>query len=94
MKFLIASNKFNILSLVRNIGYYSHKNNKSYCRRLSSADFPRFHIYIKKNKDALEFSLHLDQKDVCYENQTAHSGEYEGKILEEERDRIINLLNN
>lgn len=92
MKFLVKNSKYNILNLVRGIGYHSHKDNKSFCRRLDTSEFPRFHIYIKKAGQDLEFSIHLDQKGVCYNNQTAHSGEYDSSILEEEKKRIKNLL--
>lgn len=92
MKFLINNSKYNILSLTRQIGYHPHKNNQSFSRRLDSGDFPRWHLYIKEKSGAWEFSLHLDQKSVCYDGQTAHSGDYDGEILEAEKKRISNLL--
>ena len=92
MKFLINNNKYNILSLIRQIGYHPHKNNQSFSRRLERGDFPRLHLYIKAIEDAWEFSLHLDQKGACYDGQTAHSGDYDGEILEAEKNRISNLL--
>jgi len=92
MKFLINNNKYNILSLTRRIAYHVDRKNKSFSKRLGSGEFPRFHIYIKQVKEALEFSLHLDQKGACYDAQTAHSGDYDGEVLENEKERIINLL--
>ncbi|MFA6307697.1 MAG: hypothetical protein WCS88_03310 [Patescibacteria group bacterium] len=92
MKFIVNNNKYNILNLIRKISYHPHKNNKSFSRLLGASEFPRFHIYIKNLKDAWEFSLHLDQKGACYDGQTAHSGDYDGEILEKEKERIINLL--
>jgi len=92
MKFIINNNKYNILALTRRIGYHPHRNNKSFSRRLESGEFPRFHIYIKKLESSLEISLHLDQKGACYDGQTAHSGDYDGQILETEKERISNLL--
>jgi len=94
MKFLIDNNKYNILALTRHLGYHPHKNQQSFSRRLNSGQFPRFHIYIKQSSQGLEFSLHLDQKGACYEEQVAHSGDYDGQVLEEEKVRIINLLKN
>ncbi|MBT4516930.1 MAG: hypothetical protein HOC78_03460 [Candidatus Komeilibacteria bacterium] len=92
MKFLVNNNKYNILALSRLIGYHPHRNNKSFSRRLSSGEFPRFHIYTKELESGLEFSLHLDQKGACHTGQTAHSGDYDGQVLETEKERIINLL--
>jgi len=92
MKFLVENNKYNILALTRRIAYHPHKNNNSFSRRLAVNEFPRFHVYIKELKKGVEFSLHLDQKGACYKDQTAHSGEYDGEILEDEKNRIIKLL--
>lgn len=92
MKFLVPKDKYNILNLTRKIGYSPHRNQKSYYKRLGREDFPRFHIYIKEQSSAWEFSLHLDQKRPSYQGHTAHSGDYQGEVLEEEKKRIINLL--
>ena len=91
MKFLVDNNKYNILALTRLLGYHPHKN-QSFSRRLNSGQFPRFHIYLSQVVKGWEFSLHLDQKGACYQDQVAHSGDYDGPILEEEKIRIINLL--
>jgi hypothetical protein len=50
--------------------------------------------FIKQDKDKnlLFFNLHLDQKKASYENNPAHSGEYEGKLVEEEKERIIKII--
>lgn len=87
MKFTIDNQQDNILNLMRHIGYAPYYD--SFVKRLGSNKFPRFHIYIKDN----EFDLHLDQKKPSYAGQKAHSGEYSNKIIEEEKKRIINLLN-
>ena len=92
MKFLINNNKYNILTLTRRIGYHPHRNNKSFSRRLDRDDFPRFHIYPKELAKGIEFSLHLDQKGTCHQGQNAHSGDYNGAILETEKDRILKQL--
>lgn len=91
MTFEVEESKYNILSLTRRLGYHPERN-KSYSRRLGQDDFPRFHIYINKIKKGFKFSLHLDQKETCYQNQTAHSGDYDGQVLEDEKTRILNLL--
>ena len=38
------------------------------------------------------FSIHLDQKKLSYKGNHAHSGEYEGNIIEVETERIKSLL--
>ncbi len=90
MNFNIDSNKYTTLNLMRRLGYQIH--GKGYVKRLSRNKFPRFHIYLKEKKDNLEISLHLDQKGACYEGQTAHSGEYDTDILEQEKERILKQL--
>lgn len=77
--------------MMRSLGY-SPRPNGSYARRLSTQNFPRFHVYLKEVQGQYEFSLHLDQKGACYENQTAHSGDYDGEILNNEKNRILSLL--
>ena len=38
------------------------------------------------------FNLHLDQKKPTYEGHVAHSGEYDGELVEEEAERIRRIL--
>jgi len=40
----------------------------------------------------LIFNLHLDQKRPIYKGVTAHSGEYEGEVVEKEVERIKKIL--
>jgi len=79
----------------------------NFVRPLSSTGYPRFHIYLKINparnaspSDAggpkrknIAFNLHLDQKRPIYKGTTAHSGEYEGELIEQEIARIKKSLN-
>lgn len=61
----------------------------SYARRLTRMSFyPRFHVYIVENASQVTINLHLDQKAPRYEGVTAHSGEYDGKVVENEAARI------
>lgn len=101
MEFQIPDNKDTIQNITRKIGYelLAIENNGDYniVRDLSDGyKYPRFHIYIKKDKenDRLIFNLHLDQKFASYEKSGAHShsGEYEGKVVENEVERIKNIL--
>lgn len=69
-----------------------HPLKDSYVRPLSAGDYPRFHLYIKNKGEEYIFNLHLDQKKKSYGKETAHSGEYGGKLIEEEVERIKNLI--
>lgn len=93
MKFNIQNTGTNPLHLMRRLGYHPHKNKDSYARRLSNSEFPRFHVYLSSKNNELQVSIHIDQKAACYENHTAHSGDYDGELLEQEKQRIISLLN-
>ena len=91
MKFIV-SGQFNILQIMRRLCYHPLRNGQSYSRRIQGREFPRFHIYLKEKNEGLEFSIHLDQKANCYQDQTAHSGDYDGPVLEGERERINNII--
>jgi len=90
MKFSIKNPKENTLNLTRKIGYYYY--DKSFVRPLERSGHPRFHLYIEENDDELIFNLHLDQKRPIYKGAPAHAGEYEGLIVENEAQRIKQLL--
>lgn len=80
-------------TMIRRAGYAEFRDpvtgETSYVRRLSHAGFyPRFHVYIKDRPEAVIFSLHLDQKKPSYEGAHAHSGEYDGPVVESEAGRI------
>ncbi len=98
MQFIIVKHGENLLNLTRRIGYVPSKHNTSFefsfYRPLSRQGYPRFHLYIKEDAQSgnFIFNLHLDQKKPSYEGTTAHSGEYEGKIVEQEAARIKSLL--
>lgn len=71
-----------------------HKQNEvSYARSLEASRFyPRFHIYLKDiGEKELEISLHLDMKKASYEGTSAHSGEYDGDLVDRESQRIKNI---
>lgn len=57
-------------------------------RRISGHDYPRYHAYVKKEGGALVINLHIDQKKPSYEGSRAHSGEYDGELVEREMERI------
>lgn len=64
------------------------RGDDSYMRRLGGSDYPRFHIYYQETADEVIFNLHLDQKRPSYPGARAHSGEYDGDLIEREAARI------
>ena len=64
----------------------------SYAKRIHRDFYPRFHVYVQTEGDAVIFNLHLDQKRPIYEGVTAHSGEYDGDVVEREGERIKSFL--
>lgn len=62
------------------------------CVRPLGGDYPRFHVYAKENSQGVTINLHLDQKKPSYGQETAHSGEYDGELVEEERRRIESFV--
>ncbi len=93
MKFVIKKNKDNSVAVMRHLGYHPHRQGASFVRRLTLNDFPRLHAYLKDIGDDWEMSLHLDQKGACYAGSRAHSGDYDGEVLDAEKERIIYFLN-
>lgn len=64
----------------------------SYTRRLGSGFYPRFHLYVEEQTQELVLKLHLDQKRPSYGAGHAHSGEYEGELVEQELKRVAGLI--
>jgi hypothetical protein len=58
----------------------------SFSRSLLVDRYPRFHIYY--NEERREINLHLDHKAPKYESAHDHGAEYDGKMIEEEVERI------
>jgi len=97
MKFTIKNtNKDNISTLIRKIGYYylgkTEKQEFNLIKALERGGYPRFHIYLTITEQDLIFNLHLDQRKPVYKNAPAHSADYEGKTVEKEAERIKQLL--
>lgn len=93
MKFSIPNPGGLPLHWLRRLGYQPSPQRDSYVRRLSSAGYPRFHLYIDQIDEVnCALSLHLDQKKVSYSGHTAHSGDYDGTLVTEEKIRILNTL--
>ena len=101
MKFSIKTSSLdsNIFNEMRSLGYHFISRNDenlemNFVKPLSSIGYPRFHAYVKidpKNKE-MSFNLHLDQKRPIYKGATAHSGEYDGELVEKEVERLKQSL--
>lgn len=66
----------------------------SYTLRVSGASFPRYHAYVEDLQNGgIQVNLHVDQKEASYHGSHAHSGEYEGTLVEREMQRIIQFAN-
>ncbi len=95
MKFQIKKINTSDKNFLRVCGYKEisnpHKEGEiSHVRSLEAGRFyPRFHIYIQNlPTQEIEINLHLDMKKPSYQGAAAHSGEYEGKLVEQESQRI------
>jgi hypothetical protein len=82
--------KENIIAFMRRTGYVPFHD--SYVRVLGTGGYPRFHVYIDEQHERFVLNLHLDQKRPSYGNETAHSGDYEGPVIEAEVERIEDFL--
>jgi len=98
MKFVVKGTlKENIYNLMRKIGYHfrnEDKETKEFIFTRPSKGYPRIHLYLKIKNENLVFNLHLDQKRPTYKGVPAHSGEYEGEVVEKETERIKQILKN
>lgn len=97
MKFEVNNIQKSAHDMMRTIGYkpayFQNEGEISIVRQIGKNDYPRFHLYIKEGKsNILVFQLHLDQKKPSYGGSHAHSGEYEGELVEREAERIKALL--
>lgn len=79
---------------MRVAGYARHTNRageESYVRRVSEYDFPRYHVYVTIGAEVI-FSIHIDQKAPTYDGLSAHAGEYDGPLVEDEVRRIARAV--
>lgn len=90
----------NTATLMRRAGYRFQGMAKAgsemvFVRPISGVPYPRFHIYLKEDKETKEmlFNLHLDQKKPSYQGAIAHSGDYEGEVVKQEVERIKGRVN-
>jgi hypothetical protein len=83
--------------LLRRAGYAPFRDprtgKESFVRRLGAGFYPRFHLYVTKDTDeTAEWQLHLDQRKPSYAGSRAHAGEYDGPLVEEEKQRILDRV--
>jgi hypothetical protein len=85
----------NIYSLMRKVGYHFQKKDEEKGELISvrpPRGYPRFHLFLKVEKNDLIFNLHLDQKKPIYEGAPAHAGEYDSDVISKEAERIKQIL--
>jgi hypothetical protein len=85
--------KKNVDMILEEAGYHAfidpNTGKQSFVLRLGTRFYPRYHVYINRyTAEGGEIDIHVDQKHVSYEGQRAHSGEYDGPLVEEEAARI------
>jgi len=92
MQFLLKTERpESIQNLMRRIQYHylgERDGQLSFSKPLGQNPYPRFHIYLKQDSTEIRVNIHLDQKKASYEGTTAHSGEYDGPLIEKEIERI------
>jgi len=80
------------LDFIRKISYRPLEGNSreySAVKSFGGGDYPRFHAYItQKGPGDFSVNLHLDQKKPSYSGSHAHSGEYDGSLVDGEARRI------
>ncbi len=99
MKIILNKSRLNINpdDFLRRCGYGMinsyHTGKTSYVRRFTRDHYPRFHLYYEDLSDRIIFDLHLDQKQASYQGaEHAHNAEHDGPVVEEEIDRLKNVL--
>lgn len=92
MTFTLNITNRNLQEFMRTAGYkpiaITPQGELNCVRPLMGGDYPRFHVYAKETSNGVVVNLHLDQKKPSYGQETAHSGEYEGELVNEESQRI------
>jgi len=82
-------------NVMRRLGYgeqVARDGQISFNRRLSGGPFPKYHAYVENRDGGMQVNLHVDQKAASYEGGHAHSGEYEGPLVESEMAHIAATL--
>jgi len=95
MKFSVPITSAELQNWLRKKGYHPAENKvgvTNFSRRVMPYQpFPKFHIYFNSLTDGTELDLHLDQKAETrhYQATHAHNAEYDGPLLEQEKQRLL-----
>ena len=97
MRLTIHNPKDNSWTALRKAGYVPQgqsQGQQGYVRSLFGSGYPRFHIYVERERpgEELVFTLHLDQKKPSYEGSHAHSGDYDGEVVQKESERVKEIF--
>ncbi|MDP2735911.1 MAG: hypothetical protein Q8P12_06935 [bacterium] len=96
MKFRISLENENLPNVLRRYGYVPDGQDQRtgelrFFKSITGRRYPRFHLYCVPEESSASCNLHLDQKQPSYQGSAAHSGEYEGNLVESEAERIRSL---
>jgi len=94
---IILKTKHSPLNLFKKCGYTLIGQDEtakefSLVKRISNNNYLRFHAYVKKEGELVYINLHLDEKKPSYPGYHAHNAQYQGEILEAEKQRIEKVL--
>ncbi|MDA1337713.1 MAG: hypothetical protein O3C23_03070 [bacterium] len=97
MKFSISLKTETLQNVLRTCNYApdgadARTGELRFFRSARGGKYPRFHIYAQGPDDNITLNIHLDQKQQSYEGSSAHSGEYDGPLLEQEIARILSIV--
>lgn len=82
-------------NIMRRLGYgelRTRSGQVSFTKRVTGNYFPRYHAYVEDLNGGIQVNLHIDQKEASYEGTSAHAGEYEGPLIEQEMNRIAEKI--
>lgn len=91
MRLAISLTGDTALTFMRRAGYGYQKEGSgevAFTRRVGASPFPRYHAYTQQEGTQVTINLHLDQKETTYQGSRAHSGEYDGPLIQQELDRL------
>jgi hypothetical protein len=96
MKFKVKLSGKTLYTFMRQAGYAPQTQKAqapelSFTRSLGGFPYPRFHVYATQQDEFGNIHLHVDQKRPSYPGSHAHSGEYDGPLVEQEAMRIQQL---
>ena len=96
MKFILTGPfTDNIYNVMRAIGYHFQRQEPGSSELAFTRPrigYPRLHLFVKVEGGNYLCTLHLDQKKPAYLGTHAHSGEYDGTVIENEVKRITGLI--